>query len=91
MNSLQLQCWLGGVIPILNPEQELYIGVIGTISSESLFDVIPNQLNEVKTILLVQQEITSPLYGTFKVAVDFLDGSKVSSACSNPTSVFLIN
>jgi hypothetical protein len=95
MNSLQFQSWLGGIIPILNPKQDLlYINtgssafplIVG--ASVSLSTLIPN-LAEIKTILIIHSDASGAVMkGYFEIGI-VTNSGRLFVANTNETSVFI--
>jgi len=91
MNSLQLQCWQSGAIPVLNASQRLNgTEIIFSPNEEIVVSNFVNNITEVKVVFIVHSETSGAVMkGRFEVAVDLEDG-KFITTCSNETSVFIM-
>ena len=87
MNSLQLQCYLGGVLPLMNPLQRLIKDNLPSGNSY-LFSGSVNNLNEVKVINTANNDTSTDFRGNIEVLIITIDGNS-NSISANETGIFI--
>lgn len=87
MNSLQLQCYLGGVLPLMNPQQRLIKDNLPAGATYNFSGSVSN-LNEVKVINTANNNNTTDLKGNVEVVILTIDGN-ANSISANETGIFI--